>query len=438
MPPTAFIMNMFCTGLGIARTLGEHGVGVIGLSAHRRIYGNFTRYGKTVSCPDSRDQPEELLEFLLETGKRLGERAVIFPTRDDDLVFLDRFREPLRPYFAPVIPESPALRACLNKWETYSWARTAGVATPRCWIIEGPEDLPRVLKELTYPCVLKPVASHHWRRGGNWALVGGRKAVGIVSRDELQQEYDAVARADQRAIVQEMVPGGDEALVIAACYLDRDSNWVAGFNTQKLAQSPPGFGTGYIVQSVNLPELVDPTLRLLQTMRFTGIAEVEYKWDSLSEEYKLIEVNPRPWDQHRLGPSCGVDLMYLAYCEYAGLPRPVFQYRASTCKWIAEDTLITTSLMMLWRRQTGLRSLFRLAKGRRIYAIWSAQDPLPFIAYFFARFLPDLLAAGFRALWHALKRRIFVTRKAETKGPIYEKHDKHAEEDRALRRMRNE
>ena len=33
-------MNMFYTGLGIARSLGEHGVSVIGLSAHRRIYGN--------------------------------------------------------------------------------------------------------------------------------------------------------------------------------------------------------------------------------------------------------------------------------------------------------------------------------------------------------------------------------------------------------------
>lgn len=422
MPPTAFIMNMFYTGLGIARTLGEHGVRVIGLSAHRRIYGNFTRYGKTVSCPDSRNQPEELLEFLLETGKRLGEPAVIFPTRDDDLVFLDRFREPLQPYFVPVIPKSPALRACLNKWETYSWARTAGVATPRCWMIESPEDLPGVLEELTYPCVLKPIASHHWRRGGNWELVGARKAVGIASRDELQQEYDAVARADRRAIVQEMVPGGDEALVIAACYLDRDSNWVAGFNTQKLAQSPPVFGTGCIVQSVNRPELVEPTLRLLQTMRFTGIAEVEYKWDSASQEYKLIEVNPRPWDQHPLGRSCGVDLIYLAYCEHAGLPRPAFQYHSSARKWIAEDTLITTSFMMLWRRQPGLRSLFRLARGKRIYAIWSARDPLPFIAYFFTRFLPDLMAAGVQALWHALKRKIVVARNVQTKDATYEKH----------------
>src|ERR1039458_4676874 len=88
MPQTAIVMNMYYTGLGIARSLGEHGIPVLGLTAQRGIYGNFTRYAKTVSSPDSRSEPEALLAFLLQIGRQLKDRAIVFPTRDDDLLFL--------------------------------------------------------------------------------------------------------------------------------------------------------------------------------------------------------------------------------------------------------------------------------------------------------------------------------------------------------------
>ena len=61
MRPTAVVLNMFYSGLGIARSLGEHGIPVIGLTAQRGIYGNFTRYAKVVHAPDSRKEPEALL-----------------------------------------------------------------------------------------------------------------------------------------------------------------------------------------------------------------------------------------------------------------------------------------------------------------------------------------------------------------------------------------
>src|ERR1017187_9589024 len=99
MPPTAVVMNMFYTGLGIARSLGEHGIPVVGLTSQRGVYGNFTRYARTVLCPDSRNQPEQLLAYLLEMGRQIGHRSVIFPTRDDDVLFLDRFRGELERHF---------------------------------------------------------------------------------------------------------------------------------------------------------------------------------------------------------------------------------------------------------------------------------------------------------------------------------------------------
>ena len=399
----ALVMNMFYTGLGIARTLGERGIPVIGLSANKGIYGNSTRFAKTVFCPDSRNSPHELLERFLEIGRTLPRRGVIFPTRDDDVVFLDRFRRELEKFFSLVVPASPVVRTALSKWHTYRAAVAAGVATPRCWLLTGTEQLKQVADEMTLPVVLKPDSSHHWRLGSNWEIVGGRKAVPVASKEELIRAYAELARARVPVLAQELIPGTDQMLVITACYLDRHSNWLASFQTQKLLQSPDAFGTGTIVQAVERPELLEPTRQLLQSMCYTGIAEVEYKWHAGKNEFQLIEINPRPWDQHRLGLACGADLIYLAYCEHAGIPLPPVRNVTSAQKWIAEDSLLLAVLRMIWRRDPRLGTIFQLVRGKRLYAISSMRDPMPALAYFTTRFAPGLVASAARFIGAALR-----------------------------------
>src|SRR5688572_26983581 len=178
-------MNMFYTGLGIARSLGEYGIPVIGITAQRPLYGNATRYAKCLQCPDSRSEPEQLRDFLIELGRTLMSRAIIFPTRDHDLIFLDRFRTDLEPYYIAATPPRESLAICLDKWETWRAAQKAGVPSPACRSVHSIEELRTILPGLTYPCVLKPVAAYHWRTGANWNLVGARKAIAVESEAEL-------------------------------------------------------------------------------------------------------------------------------------------------------------------------------------------------------------------------------------------------------------
>ena len=80
-----------------------HNIRVVGLSAHHRVYGNFTRLSEVRFAPNSQEQPERLLKFLLEAAHR-WQGAVIFPTRDADVLFLDRFRGQLRQHYRLAIP----------------------------------------------------------------------------------------------------------------------------------------------------------------------------------------------------------------------------------------------------------------------------------------------------------------------------------------------
>jgi predicted ATP-grasp superfamily ATP-dependent carboligase len=376
---------MYYTGLGVARSLGEHGIPVIGLSAQRWIYGNLSRYAKVQIAPDSRKQPEELFRFLSELGQsKTGQKAVVFPTRDDDIVFLDCYREELEQYFVLAIPSPPAVRACLDKWETHHLADAAGISIPKTWVVNRLEDLPAVLEQVTYPCVLKPIFSYDWRRGQNWALVGGRKAIGVASREEFLQEFHLVSAAEKRVLVQELVQGDDNQLFVGGCFCNGQSEITTWFTARKLVQIPEGFGTGCIVQAAECPEILPLAQRLLCAMRFTGIAELEFKRDGSDGSYKLIEINARPWDQHRLGHSCGADVIYAAYRYYAGLTPASSEARGSVAvgpdrqrKWIAEDVFAMALLRRLWKKDTSVRRLLCARRGKRIFAIWSAADPLP-------------------------------------------------------------
>jgi predicted ATP-grasp superfamily ATP-dependent carboligase len=268
--------------------------------------------------------------------------------------------------------------------------------------------------------VLKPVSSHHWRQGSNWEKVGGRKVVGIASEKELRAEYAIVAHADARALLQEMVPGGDDCLRIVACYMDRQSNLAGAFGTHKLLQSPEQFGTGVIVEAADCSELLDPTVRLLKAMRYTGIAEVEYKWDAAAAAYRLIEINPRPWDQHRLGDSCGVSLVYLAYCELAGITLPAVRVGHSPVKWVAEDAFVTAALRAIWSGEGGVRRMFTLARGKRLYAIWCATDPMPLVRFLVMRFLPGLMWTAARSILSRIRLKLRGSSTRIKKDVVYD------------------
>jgi D-aspartate ligase len=421
---SAVVMNMFYTGLGIARSLGERGVPVIGLTTSRSGFGTRTRYARCVVSPDSRHDPDQLLAFLLKLARTFDHKPVLFPTRDDDVVFLDRYREELSGHFSLVVPSASVVRLCLDKWRTCTEAERAGVPVPKSWLIHTRDDLTQAAAEITYPCVIKPVEAYQWRAAGNWNIVGQRKAVGVDSSDALAAEYEAIARATPTVLVQEFVAGGDDHLLIAACYFDRNANFVAGFNTQKVVQVPAAYGTGCIVQSTYRPELFEPTIRLLQQMRYSGVAEVEYKWDAAAGQYKLIEINPRPWDQHRLGNAIGVDLIYLAYCDHASLAVPPVRTHHVTHKWIAEDVFAITLLRLLWRRDGSLMELCRAAQGRRVFAVWSSDDPLPGVAAAGA-VLFSTVRMGLKAVWYRITGLLGSRREKYDTGIIYETQKGH-------------
>jgi D-aspartate ligase len=391
------IMNLFYTGVGIARDLAGRGLRIMGLSSHPQIYGNFTRFCTVRPAPNSQKEPEALLEFLLDASHEFR-GAVIFPTRDFDVLFLDRYRLALEPHYRLALPPREALLRVLDKHALVCAARKAGVEVPRTSVLRSRDELPRVAEEVKFPCVVKPVRAYDWRQNDNWQAVGGRKAFLVRTREELDRGYESVRHAHPEALVQEWIPGDTGDLVILGAYVREDSQPLAWFTARKLVQSPDDFGTGCMVQSEDIPELLAPTLRLWRTLGYRGMAEVEYKRDSRTGTLSLIEMNGRHWDQHSLGRVSGINLSLTAYLDLTGHRLEPMRKPVARATWIAEDSLLFYALRGIYRREVRLHRLSRLVRGPRIYAIFSWTDPWPFIRYMFSFVLPAIVRQSFGKL----------------------------------------
>jgi predicted ATP-grasp superfamily ATP-dependent carboligase len=75
-------------------------------------------------------------------------------------------------------------------------------------------------------------------------------------------------------------------------------------------------GPASFVESVDRPDLVKMGETLLESMEFSGIAEVEFVIDSRDNTPKLMEVNPRFWGSLQGAISSGVDFPALHYDLY--------------------------------------------------------------------------------------------------------------------------
>lgn len=385
------ILNVAYTGLGIARNLHPLGVPIIGVTGRPDIVGNSTRMAKVLFAPDSAEAPQDLCRFLSELAAQFTVKPVLFATRDQDVLFCEEHRAELEPHYLLPMPAEGIVPILLDKCLMTREAERVGIPVPLTRTLSGWAAIRTDGKNLPYPCVVKPITSCEWRGQREWKLIGERKAFGVQSHEELLAEYEAISQVTPEILVQELIPGPDSNLYTFGSYLDRNSELKGSFFGRKLLQSPAGFGTGFVVETAEPSIIEEYSLRLLQSVKYCGVSECEFKLDERDGELKFIEVNARHWDQHRLSTECGVNLSQIAYWDTCGLPAPTVRPNHVHARWIAEDSFVYMGIPMALQKEISWSTLFGSLRGRHVYGWFAASDPGPFMRWFSRSLLPDSL-----------------------------------------------
>jgi predicted ATP-grasp superfamily ATP-dependent carboligase len=119
-------------------------------------------------------------------------------------------------------------------------------------------------------------------------------------------------------ILQEIIQGPDTSKrVFLACY-DAEGKRIGHAMFRELRCDPLGFGPASVSEPVSDPETDAICDAFLRSIRYSGICEIEMKWDSRDGKVKLIEANPRLSGGGDAAPYDGVDLCWLHYLDLIG------------------------------------------------------------------------------------------------------------------------
>src|SRR5262249_4174118 len=155
------------------------------------------------------------------------------------------------------------------------------IDAPRCYRPRRRGEVEQL--DCRFPLVLKPAL----RTQENAFTLA--KAWRVDDRAALLARYDqAVALVGRDGIVmQEFIPGGGEAQFSYAAGFDRGMP-VATLVARRARQYPVEFGyTSTFVETVDCAAVEAAGHRYLASLDYTGLAEVEFKFDPRDQRYKI-------------------------------------------------------------------------------------------------------------------------------------------------------
>jgi D-aspartate ligase len=366
----ALVIGGNLNGLSIARSLGRQGVPVWVVTPRSIRLASLSRYTqRTFAWPNGDD--ESKAAYLLELADRHQlDQWVLFPTSDESAAFLSKFHRTLSRRFRVSTPTWDVLRWAYDKRLTYRLAAEQQVDCPSTFYPASEAEITSAA--LDFPAILKP-ATH-----AVMSRFTTDKAWPAANREELLARYRQARQlipADQ-ILIQERIPGGGESQFSYAA-LCREGEAIAYLTARRTRQYPIDFGySSSFVETLNVPEIIAPSQRLLSAIRYTGLVEVEYKLDARNGHYKLLDINPRLWTWATLGALAGADFPFLLWQMM--MEKPVRKRTACTgVRWVRMSTDVPAAIHEMIRGRLSLGSYLRSLRGPIEFALMAADDPLP-------------------------------------------------------------
>jgi predicted ATP-grasp superfamily ATP-dependent carboligase len=252
-------------------------------------------------------------------ARKVGGRPVVVPTDDHYAQTLARFRSELEPEMMPCVAGSETVELLVHKGRFSEWARAKGVRAPRTAAASEPVD------SLGLPLVAKPINKSNFRVVAR-QLPRGRMATDLrftLIRNEIEWRAFREENAAnlEHIVVQEFIEGTTADMYSIGVYADRQSRITGLFVGRKLRGYPAQYGNTKLGQNDCVPDQILAEVdKIVRDLRYTGIAEFEYRRVPTTGEFRLIEVNPRCWSWIGATAESPANIPWIAYRDMIGAP----------------------------------------------------------------------------------------------------------------------
>ena len=374
-PPAVVVGLDSITGLQTARILATRGVPVHGVVSDRRHWG-----ARTNACLGVAEAPTSgagLVTSLVGLAGRLARPAVLLPCSDVAVDTVSRHRARLAEAgYLLALPEHQVVELLMDKVRFARYAAEHDLAVPRTEVLGDRTDTAAVAATIGYPCVLKPPY-----KTASWLAHTSAKGFTVSDEASFLDVYHRVQHWVPFLVAQEWIPGPEDGLYSCNAVFGAGGRPLATFVARKVRQWPPDIGTSASGEECRNDEVLHTTIRLFGGLGHRGLAYLEMKRDARTGRLWIVEPNVgRPTGRSAIAEAGGVELVHTAYCDAAGLPLPTArEQQYGDARWLDVRRDLQAALVARRRGTLSLRTWLRWVRGPKAHAIWSRQDPAPFV-----------------------------------------------------------
>lgn len=299
--------------LAIIRSLGKKGIKVTAGDHKKLSIGFFSKYcDEKILYPSPLKSPALFKKSLLKYIAN-NKVDVLFPVSSPALYTVSSSLDIFSQYTSVPIPSYDIVMKAVDKALTVKIAEA--VPCPKTYMPKKISEVSALAKKVDYPIVVKPRISS-----------GSRGLKYAANPAELRYHFETTAKKYGSPLVQEYIPGNE--IYGVSALLNKNSKPRAVFVHKRIRQFPITGGPSTYRVSVSKPSLAKLGLKLLEEMKWYGVAMVEFKVDIRDGRPKLIEVNPRFVGSLNLAIAAGVDFPYLLYkMAVEGDVHPILNYK---------------------------------------------------------------------------------------------------------------
>ena len=258
--------------------------------------------------------PDALLGVLRECSKDY-EKLLVIPCSDYYTGLLCRHYDHFEGLIANRFIPEQLLETFDTKDRFYALCEQYGMDYPKT-VIAAPDERIEVADRLPFdfPIVVKPENSNaldylrcHFE--------GQKKVFFFDTREEYLTMVRSMNGSDYRGklILQEFIPGGDDAMRVLNSYSGTDGTVRAMCLGQPVLEyyDPKSVGNYAAILSRGDTLLYDKMQRFLQAIGYVGFSNIDMKYDSRTGRYVLFEINPRLGRSSFFCRAAGINMMKL-------------------------------------------------------------------------------------------------------------------------------
>ncbi len=308
------VFNCGYNGLSILQELGSIGVQCYAMDCKRSV-GTFTKYAKFYKCPDPLYDESQFIDYLYNFCGNQKAKPVLFPTNDKWAYGISKHKTRLQEVALPCVAEFDVIRKLILKDQFYNIGQKSQYMTPKTWNYHD-------AYKISFPVIAKPVfrgISSDTNEAEKFRFLNDNRLKLIQNTDELRDFIEKAGDYKKYIVFQQFVRGMSDMMHTVGIYANENSEVLSVFTGRKVRGYPADSGDNVVGESYKVPDsIIKNSVRIVKEMKYSGIAEFEYKKDEVTGDYFLIEINPRAWSWIGITPYCGVNIPVIAYQNMTG------------------------------------------------------------------------------------------------------------------------